>query len=511
MKHLIKIAEKYSAFAEDLKVPFGYYILTFLAFVALRNFLEIFSDRPQATWISLETHFHFYLFYTCTALTMILLFSVATGEKISKLARLVLFSSFFILLAPILDLITSGGQGHNMTYLAPHAHGDLLLRYLTFGGPFDEYGITIGLRLEVAVLMTASFFYFKFKRVSTLKSLLFAWLIYTMIFTYAMVPFIIKAILDIFGLFRTFGNMLYVRFYLLVLFVLLLALAWKWNKQYFTRLLKDVRPFRQVHALLMFAFGVILAPSFTWNQDTFFDLPLVAIFILWACLFVIMTNNLEDQEIDRRVNKTRPLVSGAIPRRDYRNIAVAIGLLALMYAGTVSYYTLFTILFFMGLYSLYSMPPARLKRVPFFSKLVVSINSLAFVIMGYVFAGGEVIEFSPLIILWFLVFFTAAINVIDIKDYKGDKRAGIKTLPVLWGLKKSQRVIGLFLLLAYAAAPFAVGRMILLIPAIGAGVVQYWLVNRRDYQEKWMFSLYLGSFVVLLIYLSLAERLTALW
>jgi len=80
---------------------------------------------------------------------------------------------------------------------------------------------------------------------------------------------------------------------------------------------------------------------------------------------------------------------------------------------------------------------------------------------------------------------------------------------VLWGREKSQRIIGLFLLLAYLVAPFAVRQIVLVLPAIGAGVVQYWLVNRKEYQEKWVFSLYLVSFVILLVVLvTFVERLT---
>jgi len=507
MKRLIKIAEKYSNFAEDLSIPFGYYILTFLAFITFRNFLEIFSDKSV---VSIELHFHYYLSYICMALFIILLFSVATKEKMTKIARLVLCSFYFIFLAPTLDLIISGGQGYDMSYLLPGVHSNLPLRYLTLFGSFEDIGVTPGLRIEVALIVIASFVYFKAKKISTLKSLLFAWFMYTLIFTYSIVPFIIKTILDVFHIFEQPDDMLYVKFYLIVTFIFLLILS-KWNKRYFVSLFKDIRPFRQFHFLMMFAFGIVLGPSLAWRQDVPFDLVLVIIAIFWACLFVLITNNLEDYEIDRVANSSRPLVSGAIPRNDYKSMAVVAGLLALLYALAVSYYTFLTILLFMGLYSLYSMPPLRFKRVPFFSKLVIAINSLALVIMGYVYAGGEVFEFPSLIILWFLVFFTAAINFIDIKDYEGDKQAGIKTLPVLWGLEKSQRIIGLFFALAYAAAPFALGQTFLLPAAIGAGVVQYWLVSRKDYKEKWVFSLYLGSFVVMLILLSFAEHLSVLY
>lgn len=493
-----RITEKYVALAQDPKVPFRYFVLTVVAIISLRNFIEVFSDRFSA--LSFPLHFHYYVFYVCVALNLIFLFSATTGEGIAKTTRLILFSFFFILLTPILDLIISGGKGFDIAYFSPtRGHGDLLLRYLTLTWwPFEGDGVTIGIKIESSVMLIVSFIYFKFNKVSTLKSLFSVLLFYTALYLYAITPFIIKAMLDVVGLFEGFNDMLYYKFYLPLMFVFLLMVAWRWNKQYVISIFKDMRPFRQVHALVMFAFGIVLGPGLVWNQYTPFDLILVALATFWGCLFVIMTNNLEDQEIDQMVNKTRPLVSGAVPRDDYQKLAWVAGLLALIYAVAVSYHVFFTVLLSMGLYSVYSLPPIKLKRVPFFSKIVIAINSLAYAIMGYVFAGGEAFEFPPLVILWFVVFFTAAMNFIDIKDYEGDKQVGIKTLPVIWGLRESQYFVGLCFFLAYVAAPFAVGQMILLIPAIGAGVAQYWLVSRNKYQEKWVFALYLVSFVVLL-------------
>jgi 4-hydroxybenzoate polyprenyltransferase len=116
-----------------------------------------------------------------------------------------------------------------------------------------------------------------------------------------------------------------------------------------------------------------------------------------------------------------------------------------------------------------------------------------------VFASGEIVEFPPLIILYFLVFFALAANMIDIKDYEEDGRAGIRTLPVLVGLDRSKLLVGVFLLLAHGAAPFAFGCPDLFLPAVGIGIVQCWLVNRRHYQEKWVFALYLLSLAALVV------------
>jgi len=505
---VIKLAERYITFVEDSRVQFKYFMLTFLTFVTLRNFLEIFSDKSKVSIISFEGHLHFYLSYICMALTMMLLFHLATGEKIAKIARLILFSFFFVLSAPIFDLIISLGQGYDIAYLMPQEPGRLLLRYLTLGGSFTEGGVTIGLKLEGILVLLASFFYFRAKRLGSLKSLLFVLAIYTLVFTYAITPLVLQALLGAFGLVgRLTDSMLYAKFYLILIFAQFLMLAWKWNRRYCISILKDIRPLRQLHSQLMFALGAALGPGLDWRQDTGFDLALIVISIACACLFVIIANNLEDQKRDRSLNKARPLSIGSIRRDDYQLTGRGAGLAALAYAGAVSYYTSFTLLLCMGLYSLYSMPPLRVKRIPVLSKLPIALSSLACVIMGYVIAGGEIVEFPPLIILWFLVCFTAALNLIDIKDYEEDKRAGVRTLTVLWGPKRSKPIIGLVLLVAYVTAPLAFGQPLLLLPATVLGLAQYWLVNRRGYQERAALYLYLFSILFLIVFPWFAERL----
>jgi 4-hydroxybenzoate polyprenyltransferase len=482
---VIKIAERYIALIRNSKAPIENFCLTFLAVVTLRNFVEIFSDRSEVSVITFSGHLHFYLFYICIALTMILLFSLATREAVNEVSRLILFSFFFILLAPAFDLIFSLGQGYDMAYLLPHEHGGLLLRYLTFGGSSEGGGITTGLKLEGIIILAASFLYFKAKRVSTLRSLFFVLAIYTIVFVYAMAPFIVKASLDVWGLFEGFDDALMIRSYLVLATVLLLILAWKWNPDHFLGILRGMRPFRQAHAVLMFACGVAMGPSFAWGQNTPLDLALTALSIVCACLCVIAINNLEKEP--------------RAPFGGYRKVAIGTGLLALVYAGAVSYYTVLTVSLCMGLYFLYALPPLRIKRVPLLSKVPAALGSLACVILGHMFAGGEVIEFPPLVILWFLVPFFAALNLIDIKDYDIDRRAGIQTLPALWGLGRSKWIIGLFLLFAYVTAPLAFGLPFLLLPALGVGIIQCFLVTREQYQERWVFAVYLLSLVVLLV------------
>src|SRR5205085_9038295 len=98
---------------------------------------------------------------------------------------------------------------------------------------------------------------------------------------------------------------------------------------------------------------------------------------------------------------------------------------------------------------IYSMPPIRFKRVLLFSKLIIAINSLAMILLGYRLLNGDILFFPAVIIPLLLIGFTLTANVIDIKDYEGDKIGGIITLPGLLGLYWSKLIIGMAFLVTY--------------------------------------------------------------
>jgi len=128
--------------------------------------------------------------------------------------------------------------------------------------------------------------------------------------------------------------------------------------------------------------------------------------------------------------------------------------LALFYAGVVNFPTFFIISLFIGNYFLYSAPPLRIKRIPFFSKLLISLNSLILIILGFFIITGSIINFPWEITIVFLIGATAVANFIDIKDYEGDKKVGVKTLPVILGIRKAKFLISLFFILTYLSVYF---------------------------------------------------------
>ncbi len=510
----MKFVKRVVAYFENLNVPLSYYILTFLFILILRSFFEIFSDRiaknplamtAERITIGSVVHLHYATFWIALALSLICLFYVLTKTDLLKVARVILPGFIIILLAPVLDLILSKGKGFNIDYMMPGLHDNLLLRFLTFFGDFPGRGVSPGMKIEIAIILLFSFTYFYAKVSSIVKSLFGTLLAYTLIFGFLATPFILKTLSDLIKIDVTNATqMLQIRFFSLIIFLLLLFLVYVKYRDVFRLIVKDIRPFRLLHFELMFLIGLAIGSkyaAFVPNHENIFQIPLIMIGIAFAWIYSVATNNIIDYNIDKITNKQRPLVESRIDLKDYTNLAWLFLFVALIYAALAGYTAFFIIALFIGNYYLYSMPPLRLKKIPFFSKLLISINSLALTLLGFVIVTGAFNNFPKSVVVLFLVGFTAVINFIDIKDYEGDKKEGIKTLPVILGLKAAKRLIGAFFVLAYLSVYLLVKEKYLLIPLFALGIVQFLLINRKKYSETPIFIVYLLSMVCLLLLL----------
>ena len=491
---------------ESPRTPYGYVLLTFFFAVTLRNFLETYIDGEIASSDLLADLAHYYLSYTCLAMALIILFHFATRVPVGKISRVILPSFLILILPPVFWILVPAWRNFGIGYMFPDTHQDLPLRFLTFFGPLTDSGIMPGMRVEIALAIGAGFLYFLAKGRNVLRSLGFSFLTYAVIFIYCALPFAYAGLARLLGTGDEITEPAMTGFCLLLMLILGLGLFYLHNKIYFREILKDIRPLRLLHFLLMLLLGTTLSGlahrrPVALTSLTFFHAVFLMAAVVFAWLFAVTTNNIADYDIDVISNAGRPTVTGTIPARDYRYLPRLFCVLAVIYSCAVNLTSLFLILVFMGNYFLYSMPPLRLKRVTFFSKLLISLNSLILVLLGQLFHSGDFA--LPLgVILFFLVCVTAALNFIDIKDYEGDKKAGIKTLPVVLGLDKSKKLIGLFFVISYIAAGLIFSNSLpLLIMAVGAGAAQFFLVNKNPYREDPVLLVYLSSLAVLIFLL----------
>ncbi len=497
---------------ENSKTPMIYFFLTFLFVVSIRNFFDQITD----TTASLPTKFSIGLhqlslmnllsntfWYLGLAILLMIVTYIFTRQRIDKIAKLV-FTSFFILLSvSFFDTILSLGVGFDQMYMLPSVHDNILLRWITFSIPFGTTGVTPGMKIESFIIISVFFLYVYAIKKSIIKGIIGSFTIYTTIFFWGCMPFAIKYFLTFFELPYELTSQLILNFTLLLMLILGTIVYYLYNKKYPLQLIKDMDPFRIIHYLLMFVIGIVFGnyvsyASFTLTETNIFHWFFAPAAIIFAGLFALVVNALADVNIDKISNPNRSLIDGTIPRDHFIKVGIISFFLACLYASVIDQIAFLIIFLVMGSYFIYSAPPLRLKRVFFFSKFWISFNSLILIILGYYFVTGRT-DIPYEIVLAFFIGFTALINFIDIKDYEGDKKEGIKTIPTVLGLKKGKLVIGIIFLFCYIAFGIVLQNMFILIFMILSGVLQFFLINREDYKESYVFSLYLLAFGVIII------------
>jgi 4-hydroxybenzoate polyprenyltransferase len=491
---------------ENSKAPFWYFILAFYAAVTLRNFIETISTKVDIYPLGLA---HWYISYSALALTFIVFLYLVSKTPVEKIAKTILPGFLFLITAPIIDLIVSRGQGISMNYLLPFSLRDLLQRFFTYFGNYQDFAITPGIRVEFAIGLLAAFIYLYIKNSDFLKSLWQTFLFYATIFVFLILPFIIKEAALLLGLMFNYTDLLFIDFYALLILIMGGLIFYFWDKKYFLRLLGDMRYLRQASFIMMLFLGVAvgLASSqngFSLTLNNLFDFIFAPLSLFFAFGFSIITNNIADFRIDKISNPERPLVSGDIKPETYQKFAWLFLAGAMFYSLLVSAAAFFLILLFMASYFIYSMPPFRFKRVPVLSKLAISFNYLVSLIIGYLVINPRLDSFPSYLWPIFLLGITGALNMIDLKDFSGDKAEGIATLPVLLGLKWAKMIISLLVFIAYATMYFLFGA--LGIPLfwffvfLALGAMQAALINRKEYTETpmlWLGACSLGLLIFL--------------
>lgn len=274
-------------------------------------------------------------------------------------------------------------------------------------------------------------------------------------------------------------------------------------------LVGDLRPERLLHYDAMVVLGAVLywrtAPEFlSWPTAPALIGLLAA--LVYAAVFAIVSNNIEDLAIDRISNVDRPLVRNAIEPATYRRLGMASLLIALTLAAIVGLPALLGVGAVSLVYFLYSCAPFRLKRVPVFAKLMIGANSAILAVAGFAIAGGDWQVFPLPWALYLLFAVGMAANFIDLKDVEGDAAAGIKTLPVLLGAAHARRLIMAATVVAYAAAAWLLGSWLLL--PVNLAVLAWHLaeLRRTPFVEQRVFRVYLLSQVALIGALCLSSR-----
>lgn len=411
----------------------------------VRSFLEFFSNPEIGGMISpWYTTLEYLIFFTTMTVGLGIIVGLLTKESFVRTTARVAKFLPIILIAPIIDLIVSQGSGICMSYISSQGPR-LVFDFFTFGGVFKTCGITIGMRIEI-LLIILGLGYGIWKKTSSLpKAILGTILSYIFIFLNGAIP-------GIFGIvFTNIESFVFTlaRIHFLTL-VGLLTFAWMRTaaKEFWSWTYYSIGRFQ-----ILFYYLVLGMVGVFWSYSIHATVPSILVIItsivviLLNCFTSGIVNDIADQSIDAIAHPTRPLGSGQISLEHYRSLGIIFFVLATIGSLFVSYPFFLFMLGFQCLYAAYSLVGIRWKKHFISSSLSIGGIALCVILAGYFIAtpAAPITEISQLHLL--IIFVTVVIisNAKDFADVKGDKPNNIQTLPVVFGKKNANIILTVIL------------------------------------------------------------------
>ncbi|MBL7766114.1 MAG: UbiA family prenyltransferase [Chitinophagaceae bacterium] len=305
---------------------------------------------------------------------------------------------------------------------------------------------------------------------------------------------------------------------ILLLFSFLLPFLAYRRKPVFTQaLLEDLRWIRIFHYVTLSFLGAALFLSehpeakhaFT-HPEKILQFLLYMMALIYAAIFAIVTNNIEDLETDKITNPDRPLVLNKVDKKPY----YMAGIICLIWSLIIS----FSISRQMGLgialislsYYLYSCKPFKWKRMVVIAKLMIGFNSFVAAVCGFILVEGNVFDFPAVWMIFILGPLSLAANFIDLKDTEGDRHAGVKTIPVWIGENNARYVIAASTIATYGMASGILNILYIYPLSVGMASLHVYLLFKKPYREKPIFYVYLSS-IWTLIFILLFYRQLLTW
>ena len=215
-------------------------------------------------------------------------------------------------------------------------------------------------------------------------------------------------------------------------------------------LLEFSRPFTLVAPALGFVSGAVTAygaaPREPWTTD------LIVFPLIGALMAAVLNaasnalNQIYDLEIDRINKPKRPLTSGRLSMRDawlftWAAYAVALAL-AWFVAPGGRHECFWLVLVATAITILYSVPPARTKRLGIWANVTIAIpRGILLKVAGWS-SVKTIVGVEP----WYIgaifgLFLLGASTTKDFADMEGDARGGCRTLPIIYGVRRAAWMI----------------------------------------------------------------------
>ncbi|HTL88728.1 MAG TPA: homogentisate phytyltransferase [Leptolyngbya sp.] len=196
--------------------------------------------------------------------------------------------------------------------------------------------------------------------------------------------------------------------------------------------------FSRPHTIIGTSLSVLGLYLIVSSTNQLHPVLLIAPWIACICgnIYIVGLNQLEDIAIDK-INKPHlPLASGEFSVKQGRTIVFLCGIVAIAVAISQSIYLFGMVGLSLAIGTLYSLPPVRLKRFPFWASLCIFTVRGAIVNLGLFlhFNQGFPIPAKVWALTIFILVFTFAIAIFkDMPDTEGDRQYNIRTLTLRLG------------------------------------------------------------------------------
>lgn len=212
--------------------------------------------------------------------------------------------------------------------------------------------------------------------------------------------------------------------------------------------------------------GAFVGPEFSWSYPfMFWKFPLLELLAgVSALMLVNAGSNILNQVYDFRIDKInkpyRPITAKIITLNEARTLAWVVYLVTLWRAAAVgSGAFLFLILIIMLITIFYSIPPIRFKKRLFISNITIAFarGMLGFVAGWCIF--GDPFNSTPWLIgLVMGIYLIGAVTTKDFTDMKGDRKFGMRTLPIVFGKQKAIAISAPFFVSPFILIPLGIWR-----------------------------------------------------
>lgn len=380
----------FKAFVEKIEnhpTPLRRYVLLFFAILAFRLSLEFFSNHRL---FRIEDIIHiglWFMFIVSAFLVQLLIFS---NESPTKVIKLVIVSFSIALSAPIIDLLFSRGIGVKMAYLSINTWQDVLFSYFTLGGISLSRGATLGIRIEIILLLFASFNYIRIKTSSYLKASSGVFSIYTVLFFSGTFPFLINTLQLKLGLPYDSDQSAFILFLLIINCLTLGIILYKIYHSSILLLIKQLSWLRFILFLGLFLSGAVSAVinyphNWQFTISTFFSFPLLAVCLCLLTLYYVYLNH------------SKSLFS--FNKSNFFLILIVI------VSWSLSPYVFFLCSVIWGLLFLLYEAPLYLHKVFLLKELLSGLALTAIVLLGFVYFKAPMVGFPMSFIIAFLICF----------------------------------------------------------------------------------------------------------